>query len=173
MGTVCKRWSRSSDCISNRSTEKTLFYNFIMNKVFYEYQAKHHELCKPFINYIQKDSAIEIYGLKRLIDNLLLCAMLHKHPSFSAEQEVRISPPFVKDADPNVQYKALDTIKKVYVLDLNKLCKREEICFEELIDSIVIGSRSKQSISALQGYCTQLGLSEISKKIRKSDCPLR
>ena len=110
-----------------------------MNKVFYEYQAKHHELCKPFINYIQKDSAIEIYGLTRLIDNLLLCAMLHKHPSFSAEQEVRISPPFVKDADPNVQYKALDTIKKVYVLDLNKLCKREEICFEELIDSIVIG----------------------------------
>lgn len=153
--------------------KKLFFYNFIMNQEFYEYKAKSHELCRLLVDYLQKDSIAEFSGLKGLIDNLFLCALLHKHPSFSPEQEVRISPPFVEDTDPHVQYKLQDTIRKVYVLNLIELCEQEGIIFEDLIESIVIGPKSKQSVSALQGYCRHLGLSELSERIRKSDCPLR
>lgn len=154
--------------------QKLLYYNnFIMNEEFYEYNAKCHQLCNMLMGYIQKGELIGFSNLDGLIDNLLLCAMLHKHPSFSPEQEIRIAPFFIQDTDPHVQYKLQDTIRKVYVLNLMKLCEQEGIIFEDLIDSIVIGPRSKQSVSALQGYCRHLGLSDLSERIRNSDCPLR
>ena len=52
-------------------------------------------------DYIQYDKMDDFSNLNGLIDNLLLCAMLHKHESFSTEQEIRISPLFVNENDNN------------------------------------------------------------------------
>ena len=104
------------------------------------------------VDYIQDEKMEEFSDLDGLIDNLLLCAMIHKHESFAAEQEVRISPYFVKENDPHLQYKVLNTIKRVYALNLGKLCEEEKIDVEDLVDSIVLGPKSQQNIEDLKWY---------------------
>lgn len=153
---------------------KLIFYNhFIMDKEYYGYNAKQHKMKSLLVDYIQNEKMEEFSDLNGLIDNLLLCAMIHKHESFVAEQEVRISPYFVKENDPHLQYKVLNTIKRVYVMNLGKLCEKEKIDIEDLVDSIVLGPKSQQNIEDLKWYFIQIGLSKLANKISKSDCPLR
>lgn len=153
---------------------KLTFYNqFIMNEEYYGYNAKQHEMCNLLVDYIQKDEMVGFSDLEGLIDNLLLCAMVHKHESFAAEQEIRIAPYFVKDDDLHIQYKIMGTIKRVYVLKLDELCKKEGIDFEDLIEAVVIGPKSQQNIEDLKWYCNQIGHSKIADKIYISNCPLR
>lgn len=151
-----------------------IFYNhFIMDEEYYGYNAKQHKMKSLLVDYIQNEKMEEFSDLNGLIDNLLLCAMIHKHESFVAEQEVRISPYFVKENDPHLQYKVLNTIKRVYVMNLGKLCEKEKIDIEDLVDSIVLGPKSQQNIEDLKWYFIQIGLSKLANKISKSDCPLR
>ena len=49
----------------------------------------------------------------------------------------------------------------MFVFDI----KKHGITFDELIDEIIIGPRSKQSIDELKMYIESKGYSEISKKI--------
>lgn len=114
-----------------------------------------------------------INDLEKEVYNLLLCAMFHKHESFSSEQEIRISPLFVNENDKHLQCKVLNTIRQVYILNLAELCEKERIDFEDLFDSIVIGPTSKQTIRDLQIYCKNNGLLKLANKVKKSDCPLR
>ena len=97
----------------------------------------------------------------------------HKHESFSAEQEIRISPLFIYENDKHLQCKVLNTIRQVYILNLAELCEKEGIDFEDLFDSIVIGPTSKQTVRDLQFYCKNNGLLKLANKVKKSDCPLR
>lgn len=153
---------------------KLIFYNhFIMDEEYYGYNAKQHKMKSLLVDYIQNEKMEEFSDLNGLIDNLLLCAMIHKHESFVAEQEVRISPYFVKENDPHLQYKVLNTIKRVYVMNLGKLCEKEKIDIEDLVDSIVLGPKSQQNIEDLKWYFIQIGLSKLANKTSKSDCPLR
>jgi len=153
---------------------KLIFYNrFVMDEEYYGYNAKQHKMKNLLVDYIQDEKMEEFSDLDGLIDNLLLCAMIHKHESFAAEQEVRISPYFVKENDPHLQYKVLNTIKRVYVMNLGKLCEEEKIDIEDLVDSIVLGPKSQQNIEDLKWYFIQIGLSKLVNKISKSDCPLR
>lgn len=153
---------------------KLIFYNyFIMDEEYYGYNAKQHEMKKILVDYILKDKMGAFPDLDGLIDNLILCAMIHKHKSFMAEQEVRISPYFVKENDSHLQYKVLNTIKRVYIMDLGKLCEKEKISLEDLIDSIVLGPKSQQNIVDLRWYCKQIGLPKLADKISKSNCPLK
>lgn len=123
--------------------------------------------------HIQYDKMDDFSNLNGLIDNLLLCAMIHKHESFSTEQEIRISPLFVNENDKHLQCKVLNTIRQVYILNLAELCEKEGIDFEDLFDSIVIGPTSKQTVRDLQFYCKNNGLLKLANKVKKSDCPLR
>ena len=75
------------------------------------------------VDYIQENRLEEFSDIEGLIDNLLLCAMIHKHESFSAEQEVRLSPQFIKNDEPHLEYRVTGTIRRVYVVNLNELCK--------------------------------------------------
>lgn len=153
---------------------KLIFYNhFVMDEEYYGYNAKQHKMKRLLVDYIQDEKMEQFSDLDGLIDNLLLCAMIHKHESFAAEQEVRISPYFVKENDPHLQYKVLNTIKRVYVMNLGKLCEEEKIDIEDLVDSIVLGPKSQQNIEDLKWYFIQIGLSKLANKISKSDCPLR
>ena len=68
-----------------------------MNEEYYGYCAKQHKMKELLRDYIQYDKMDDFSNLNGLIDNLLLCAMLHKHESFSTEQEIRISPLFVNE----------------------------------------------------------------------------
>lgn len=159
------------------NTEKIfslIFYNhFIMNEEYYGYNAKQHEIKKLLVDYIQNGKMDAFSDLDGLIDNLLLCALIHKHESFAPEQEVRICPYFVKDNDSHLQYKIGNTIKKVYVLKLKELCREENIEFEDLIEAVVIGPKSQQNIEDFKWYCKKIGLLKIADRIFKSDCPLK
>lgn len=153
---------------------KLIFYNrFIMNEEYYGYNAKQHKMKTILVDYIQNNKMDEFSDIDGLIDNLLLCAMIHKHKSFSSEQEVRLSPYFVKDDNTHLEYKILKTIRRVYVMDLSELCQKENIDMEDLISSIVIGPKSEQNIEDLKWYLRKIGLSKLAEKIRRSDCPLR
>lgn len=153
---------------------KLIFYNhFVMDEEYYGYNAKQHKMKELLVDYIQNNKMEEFTNLEGLIDNLLLCAMIHKHESFSAEQEIRLSPYFIKDDDSRLQYKILSTIKKVFVLDIDKLCQKEGINLESIIDAIVIGPRSEQNVEDLKWYCKKIGLLRLAEKIYKSNCPLR
>ena len=144
-----------------------------MDEEYYGYNAKQHKMKELLVDYIQNNKMEEFTNLEGLIDNLLLCAMIHKHESFSAEQEIRLSPYFIKDDDSRLQYKILSTIKKVFVLDIDKLCQKEGINLESIIDAIVIGPRSEQNVEDLKWYCKKIGLLRLAEKIYKSNCPLR
>lgn len=153
---------------------KLIFYNqIIMNEEYYGYCAKQHKMKELLRDYIQYDKMDDFSNLDGLIDNLLLCAMIHKHESFSAEQEIRISPLFIYENDKHLQCKVLNTIIQVYILNLAELCEKEGIDFEDLFDSIVIGPTSKQTVRDLQFYCKNNGLLKLANKVKKSDCPLR
>ena len=61
----------------------------------------------------------------------------------------------------------------IHVLDLDDLCKKEDIDLESIIDAIVIGSRSEQNEEDLKWYCKKIGLLGLTDKIYKSNCLLR
>lgn len=152
---------------------KLIFYNhFIMNEEYYGYNAKQHKMKTLLVDYIQNNKIEEFSDINGLIDNLLLCAVIHKHESFSAEQEVRLSPYFIKNDDTHIEYRVTGTIKRIYVVDLDELCQKENINLADLIKDIVIGPKSKQNIEDLKWYLNKINLSGLADKVRKSDCPL-
>lgn len=153
---------------------KLIFYNrFIMNEEYYGYNAKQHKMKTLLVDYIQDNKMEEFSDIDGLIDNLLLCAMIHKHESFSAEQEVRLSPYFIKNDDSHLEYRVTETIRRIYVVDLNELCQKENMVLDDLIKAIVIGPKSKQNIEDLKWYLNKINLPRLAGKVRKSDCPLR
>ena len=153
---------------------KLIYYNrFIMNEEYYGYNAKQHKMKTLLVDYIQENRLEEFSDIEGLIDNLLLCAMIHKHESFLAEQEVRLSPYFIKNDDPHFEYRVTGTIRRVYVVNLDELCKKEDMGLEDLIKAIVIGPKSKQNIEDLKWYLNKINLPRLADKVRKSDCPLR
>lgn len=159
------------------NTEKLsdlIYYNnFLFNEEYYVYNAKEHQMKNIIVKYINTGELESFSKVDGMIDNLLLCATIHKHKGFSSEQEIRLSPFFVKDNNSHLKFKIVDTIKKVYVMDIDELCQKENIKFEDLIDSIYIGPKSKQNLEDLKWYCKKIGLPELADKIHKSTCPLR
>lgn len=146
--------------------------NFIFNEEYYVYDVKKHQMKNIIVKYINTGELELFSTVEGMIDNLLLCATIHKHKGFSSEQEIRLAPLFVKDDDPHLNFKVADTIKKVYVLNLDEMCQKKSIEFEDLIDAIYVGPKSKQNLEDLKWYCKKIGLPKLAEKIYKSDCPL-
>lgn len=102
-----------------------LYYNRIMLKEeYYTLEVKKHKLTDLLEQYIQENDSAETTQLEELIDNVFLCATIRKHPSFSAEKEVRLWPLFAKLDNSKIQYKIGEVIKAVYVINLDTLCKK-------------------------------------------------
>ena len=112
-------------------------------------------------------------NLDGFIDNLVLCAFIHKHPTFTAEKEIRIAPYFVNDNDSHIEYQTFNIIKEVYVLKLNEVLEKENMHMEDIINSIIIGPRSAQNPKDLENYCRHLRLHKLAQNINVSNCPLR
>lgn len=145
--------------------------------VYYGFDTKNHEHFKTILEYIlYKKLPQGFQNSNQLIDNILACAANHKHSSFSTEAECRLTTSWdvIPKQNAKFQFKFINnTQRKILVIDLNALCLKESIRFEDVIDSITIGPRSKQSKYELQEYLNEIGLPTLSTKIYKSNCPLR
>lgn len=139
----------------------------------YGFYSRDHELYKLLSSYISTGILEGFSNLDGFIDNLALCALIHKHPTFTAEKEIRIAPYFVTDNDPHIEYKTFNIIKEFYILDLQKVLETENMHREDIINSIIIGPRSSQNPKDLENYCRHLGLHKLAQNIKVSDCPLR
>ena len=53
----------------------------------------------------------------------------------------------------SIEYKTFNIIKELYILDLKKVLKTENMHREDIINSIIIGSRSSQNPKDLENYC--------------------
>lgn len=146
-------------------------------KIHYGYDTKNHAHYQVLLKYILENELSEGFqNIRQIKENILACAVAFKHESFSTENECRISTiwswPTMKGT--NYEYKLINnTIKKILTVNLKNLCKKEDIEFEDLIDSITIGPRSKQSVYELQEYLKQMGFKKLPQKVSKSNCPLR
>lgn len=175
------QWDRYADYgrgvaleFNTEALHNLLFYHgVIIGEQYYTQETKEHELYKLLSSYITNGILEDFSDLNGFIDNLALCGLIHKHPSFASEKEVRISPYFVKDGDSHIEYKIFNTIKEVYVLDLTILFGQENMGVEDIINSIIIGPRSLQSPKDLENYCRHLGFNKLAENIKISDCPLR
>ena len=130
-------------------------------------------MYKLLSSYISTGILEGFSNLDGFIDNLALCAFIHKDPAFAAEKEIRIAPYFVKDNDSHIDYKTFNIIKEFYILDLQKVLETENMHREDIINSIIIGPRSSQNPKDLENYCRHLGLHKLAQNIKVSDCPLR
>ena len=175
------QWDRYADYgrgvaieFNTEALHNLLYYHGVtMGKQYYTQETRDHELYKLLSSYISTGILEGFSNLDGFIDNLALCALIHKHPTFTAEKEIRIAPYFVTDNDPHIEYKTFNIIKEVYVLNLNKLLEEEKMKMEDIISSIIIGPRSLQSKRDLENYCRHLGYDKLAQNIKISDCPLR
>lgn len=175
------QWDRYADYgrgvaieFNTEALHNLLYYHgMIIGEQYYTQETRDHELYKLLSSYISTGILEGFSNLDGFIDNLALCAFIHKDPAFAAEKEIRIAPYFVKDNDSHIDYKTFNIIKEVYVLNLNKLLEEEKMKMEDIISSIIIGPRSLQSKRDLENYCRHLGYDKLAQNIKISDCPLR
>ena len=149
------------------------YHGMIIGEQYYTQETRDHELYKLLSSYISTGILEGFSNLDGFIDNLALCAFIHKDPTFAAEKEIRIAPYFVKDNDSHIDYKTFNIIKEFYILDLQKVLETENMHREDIINSIIIGPRSSQNPKDLENYCRHLGLHKLAQNIKVSDCPLR
>lgn len=175
------QWERYGDnaegvCIVfNTRNLLRLFYShkIIINEIYYDYNVKEHKLYKIIKDYY--DGETEELNEKGISDQLVALGSIHKHHSFSNEEEVRIVTlwDYIPECS-HVEYKNIaGQIRSVIIVSLEELCKKKSITIEQLIDSIVLGPRTKQSIHEMKKFIENLGYNTLAEKIVRSDCPLR
>ena len=146
--------------------------NYWLKKVIYSYDdVGNYDYIynyKQLANYIENGVTYNNKSLSLIAFELWLTGVYHKHPSFQSECEIRIAK-YINNDEDELIFSKNNTVKRMFVFDI----KKHGITFDELIDEIIIGPRSKQSIDELKMYIESKGYIEISKKIRVSNCPLR
>ena len=152
------QWDRYADYgrgvaieFNTEALHNLLYYHgMIIGEQYYTQETRDHELYKLLSSYISTGILEGFSNLDGFIDNLALCALIHKHPTFTAEKEIRIAPYFVTDNDSNIEYKTFNIIKEFYILDLQKVLETENMHREDIINSIIIGPRSSQNPKDLE-----------------------
>ena len=175
------QWDRYADYgrgvaieFNTEALHNLLYYHgMIIGEQYYTQETRDHELYKLLSSYISTGILEGFSNLDGFIDNLVLCAFIHKHPTFTAEKEIRIAPYFVNDNDSHIEYQTFNIIKEVYVLKLNEVLEKENMHMEDIINSIIIGPRSAQNPKDLENYCRHLRLHKLAQNINVSNCPLR
>ena len=144
-------------------------YSYWMKEVAYSLEEESDHNFHRLSCYIDNGLILDAGSIQSLVLELGLISLYHKHPSFQSEKEVRLIKFLEMKNDAYHYIKTNNVIKRMCVFDLKEL----GITFEDLIDGIIIAPRSQQSVEELQLYVDSLGFHKLSKKIRKSDCPLR
>lgn len=177
------QWERYADdahgvcIIFNTSRLLNLFYysNAFFFEIFYQEDIKQHDHYKVLKDFFNTGELKRFENEMEEMDNLLASAYMHKHESFNTESELRLSTLWnrqIKGADFSFEM-VNGRLKKVLKISLKDLCSYEDIDFESLIDGIVIAPRSEQDAQDLKEYLESLNYKELSKKVAKSQCPLR
>lgn len=149
-----------------------------LQKVYYQTDMREHRLVDDFYKVIQNAEAFPecIPSLQHLMNEAWLQSAAFKHPSFASEREVRlVVSPFISNCftmEPKYHVSA-ERIKKYYPLDLRKMCGDLGLSLSDLVDEIIIGPTSSQSLPILQDYLEDCGLDVLKNRISVSECPLR
>lgn len=172
-------WERYADnaqgvCIKfDLKTFYELFYGegfFVIDCMFYKYDAKEHELVEAISNYIH-GKPYGFNSLEGLISNIQSCAVCHKHHSFCKEDEIRLT--YFEDNPQKEYIFSGGIIKSIYKVNVGGLCQEKNINFEDLFQEIIIGPRSKQNKADLVGYLKLNKYNILANHIKESNCPLR
>lgn len=173
------QWERYADdakgvCIvfNTRKLIAALYtIDILFCEVFYDSKVREHQIYKMLYEYFIDGNETQTF----LEDNVLSCGYIHKHKSFSTECEVRAVT--LWDRIPkhsHICYECIgDQVKKVLKVDLEQMCLERAVDFEDMIEKIVIGPRSKQSKYELEEYIKSIGLQKLATKVEISECPLR
>ena len=149
-----------------------------LHKVFYRDDMTEHKLTKLFYRLIKDGAELSNDNpkIRRAMSEAWIRSVVFKHPSFSSEHEVRLVVyPYEKeyfDVKP-CYHVSKERIKKYYPLDLMNMCQKIGIGLEELIQEIINGPESTQSVSILQDYLQDNGLTKLAARVSLSNCPLR
>lgn len=156
------------------------YYGFLFCEVYYNRDITEHQHYGILYELLTTGRLDAFNELKSLIDNILVCAYIHKDKSFCTEEEVRAATLWKRIPwKSNPGYTTVDyvlmngIIKNVLKLHLDKICDGENIEFEKLFNSIVIGPCSKQNEQELKDFIKSIGYPSLAQKVRKSKCSLR
>ena len=149
-----------------------------LKKVYYRDSVEDHALVKKFEKAMRDLKSFEGSQAKlhKLMNEAWISSAAFKHPSFTSENEVRLiyTPFSAEEAAVKPKYHiAWDRIKKYYPMDLKDLCNKTGIKISDLVDEIIIGPASPQSLPILQDYLIDGGLKKLSDRVSLSRCPLR
>lgn len=150
-------------CEENKFWLKEVRYLFD-DKSNDDYEFNYRQLA----NYIENGCTYNNKSLSLIIFELWLTGIYHKHPSFQSEREVRFIK-YIHIEDDIYRFSKTNIVKRMFVFDF----KKYGIKIDEIIDEIIIGPRSQQSIDELKLYIESKGYTELSNKIKYSSSPLR
>jgi hypothetical protein len=177
------QWERYADnakgvCIVfNENKLSTIFEgsHVLLTEVFYDYDISVHKHYDNILNYLKSNQLEGFDDENGLIDNILACGYCHKHSTFKSEQEVRIATlwNYIPKHSRYDNECVKNQNKKVVKFDLKEACQEHNLKLDDLIDQIIIGPRSKQSVHDLKEYIKEKGFEKLSEKIAQSECPLR
>ncbi len=149
-----------------------------LQTVFYQEDMSTHNLTGVFYRLVKrnKELSAESPDIQKALNYAWSCSAAFKHPSFLSEKEVRlVVSPAVRDYfDIRPCYHiSRERIKKYYPLELDSMCRKIGIGWEELVPEIIIGPESTQSQPILQDYLRDNGLDGLAERVSMSNCPLR
>lgn len=173
------QWERYGDnaegiCIEfNTFNLISAFYSYkiLINEIYYDYDIEKHELYKMILDNYDSEN----FDAELIQSQLIPVGGVHKHKSFSTEEEIRIMTLFKNIPDcSDIQNKKIGkSIRRYVVINFAELCEKNNLCIEDTIDKVLIGPRSEQNIYELKQYVGKLGYKRLSSKIYESECPLR
>jgi hypothetical protein len=149
---------------------------FIINKVFYDGDIRQHEHYKILFEYFTTGHIHNGFtNEKDVIDNLIACGYIRKHESFKNEEEIRVATLWnVKSDNSKIECELVNAqIKEYMKINMDSMCKKVNLKFEDLFHEILIGPKSKQQVKGLKVFLCEQGMNRLAQKVRMSDCPLR
>ncbi len=145
-----------------------------LQTVFYQDDVAGHPMVEVFCDLARQ--AADSEAVWRAMRDAWACSVAFKHPSFSSECETRlVVSPFEKDglAVQPCYHVTKERIKKYYPLDLLAMCREIGIGMEDLVEELIVGPDSTQSVAIFQDYLRDNGLAGLVDRVSLSDCPLR
>lgn len=144
-----------------------------IQEVFYGNVSKHQILALLDIYFKEGTVPNGFASIDALFDNAWSCAVSFKHPSFKAENEVRIcTVPFTNDVHRGeLKYVATKSGLREYFPI--KLCKDIERDYGRAIEKITVGPAAGVDKYLVYRYLQHLGVDVSTITIDISTCPLR
>ena len=146
--------------------------------VFYQDNMADHPMAEEFCALARSGGPLSLDdpAVKKAMREAWACSVSYKHPSFSSEYEMRLVVSPFERAEFDVRpcyHITKERIKKYYPLDLKAMCGEIGVGLEDLVEEIIIGPVSTQSLAIFRDYLRDNGLNGLANRVSLSDCPLR